>query len=1309
MLLPQKACLLRSRFQFRHVSKSLDNEKLLHSAVYLKSSEGPQEVQDISPRLLLSEINAIPAVRLFPSQKKLISKFKSFLVHNFCSEPVETTHTNYKELNEILAKVYLKNTSLAAYVDACLQTAEVNQALKSLNSRRQESRSVENLTKGTLVEDDIIFELLCRHFALKASKENFYADVFADAKTMENAFQAQLKLEMAGTVSVAPVLPFFEDMCKTPKSAISATASKSGSALNARTVHKNLVLEQNLWSKQLMRAFEATLQRLKSAHAHGQITAYPFLKIMPRRAYVDLLIRTVNSIITDSELQHISRSLLLVRLGERVEAACVVWRKQNLGIIDELKLTYGVYASLFTSPERKASSLREAWLRALQVRSEDGICLNPQWPQWNSHIRLIVGQELYRILYDHLTFNLNGARLPEPSSDKEALPPRQEAPVLFEVSSENPAESRYEIKVHPTLLKWYRLVGHMPLQFEVTELPMLCPPIPWIDTDRAGYLLASSDATRLIRRPNYFYGTDAAANDDLDFDASKILLVLDALNALASCPWKVNNSAAEQRDKEAFNSQLQALVERLPRRDLLIVAGDWNGRTGPGDPTTSHVLGRFGLGSRCENGERLLNFADRNRLPVTNTCFQHRKKHLLTWYSNDGHTASQSDYILVSSRFRSWVHDSRSMCGAETGNAHWSDHVLVRIRLKVHLSSAPKIPRPRRLDVVKIRHASTAEALSREIRPCFTTRADGEVSNQWSSLKTSVYGAAEKILGYTQRRRSDWISGRTLQLSAQTARARSRNDGYFRQLRKMTAKSARDDRKQYWAEIATSMEQASNAGDTRKLYRLIRQVSGKPSTLSDSVRDVNGGFVADNSAKVERWREHFEHHLNFDTQSTSPLLSSSAEFLSSPTCAVPCDPPSEGEVADATRKLRNNKALGEDGIPAEVFKSCVDTLAPWLHEVIERAWRDEVVPDDWGLGILVLILKKGDKTGCENYRGISLIDVALKIFAIVLLRRFRAVRDSRTRLNQAGFRAGRGCADQIFTLRRILEFRHSYQRPTAVCFIDFAAAFDSVHRFGDLQSMVSRVNEIANSVGLSINAAKTKLFSSCIPDQEKAPLGIDGCQLEEVDSFKYLEARLLPNGQSKDDIVSRIDAARRVFSSLRKCLWIRRDLSIATKIRVYRTSVWSVLLYGCECWALRVEDERKLDVFDHYCLRTILRVKFTDLVSNETVRARCDNISRITPAIQERRLRWFGHVLRRPPQELRVTALDPAPLPHWRRRRGGPFKTWLDTVRQDMEVVLGPSVFGLRRWRREWVELSRSAAADRHAWRGTVRDIIEAG
>ncbi|VDN10987.1 unnamed protein product [Dibothriocephalus latus] len=128
------------------------------------------------------------------------------------------------------------------------------------------------------------------------------------------------------------------------------------------------------------------------------------------------------------------------------------------------------------------------------------------------------------------------------------------------------------------------------------------------------------------------------------------------------------------------------------------------------------------------------------------------------------------------------------------------------------------------------------------------------------------------------------------------------------------------------------------------------------------------------------------------------------------------------------------------------YNKIADTLAPWLNEVIGQAWRDETVPDDWGLGILVPVHKKGDKKKCENYRGISIIDMAAKILAIILFRRFQSVRDARTRPNQAGFRVGRGCVNQIFARRRVLEFCYSYQQPTAICFVDFAAAFDSVHR-----------------------------------------------------------------------------------------------------------------------------------------------------------------------------------------------------------------------------------------------------------------------
>ncbi|VDN19692.1 unnamed protein product, partial [Dibothriocephalus latus] len=107
-----------------------------------------------------------------------------------------------------------------------------------------------------------------------------------------------------------------------------------------------------------------------------------------------------------------------------------------------------------------------------------------------------------------------------------------------------------------------------------------------------------------------------------------------------------------------------------------------------------------------------------------------------------------------------------------------------------------------------------------------------------------------------------------------------------------------------------------------------------------------------------------------------------------------CDLSSEDEVTDEVRRLRNCKACLEENIPTEIYKYFFNTLAFRLRELIVQACRVEAVPDDWGSGIIVSVHKKGDKTKCENYRGISLIGAAAKIFGIVLLRCFRSVRDS---------------------------------------------------------------------------------------------------------------------------------------------------------------------------------------------------------------------------------------------------------------------------------------------------------------------------
>ncbi|XP_065582752.1 craniofacial development protein 2-like [Artemia franciscana] len=143
--------------------------------------------------------------------------------------------------------------------------------------------------------------------------------------------------------------------------------------------------------------------------------------------------------------------------------------------------------------------------------------------------------------------------------------------------------------------------------------------------------------------------------------------------------------------KNDFYTELQTVTSAIAARDYLIVAGDFNARVVPKDQTTSKVLGNFGLGQHCKNGERLVNYALMNQLTVSNTVFQHKPSHLITWYSSDGVTKAQIDYELIRQRWRSSVLDSRSIKGADTGSKSGSDHKLIITKILLVLQYVERI------------------------------------------------------------------------------------------------------------------------------------------------------------------------------------------------------------------------------------------------------------------------------------------------------------------------------------------------------------------------------------------------------------------------------------------------------------------------------------------------------------------------------------------------------------------------------------------------------------------------------------------
>ncbi|VDN50415.1 unnamed protein product [Dracunculus medinensis] len=84
----------------------------------------------------------------------------------------------------------------------------------------------------------------------------------------------------------------------------------------------------------------------------------------------------------------------------------------------------------------------------------------------------------------------------------------------------------------------------------------------------------------------------------------------------------------------------------------------------------------------------------------------------------------------------------------------------------------------------------------------------------------------------------------------------------------------------------------------------------------------------------------------------------------------------------------------------------------------------------------------------------------------------------------------------------------------------------------------------------------------------KMPLFMNSLSIEEVHDFKYLGSTLIPNGQAKNDIITRITVRNALFG-LTKHLWSHREITIRTKVRIYIAMIDSVLLYGCKTWPMR--------------------------------------------------------------------------------------------------------------------------------------------
>lgn len=207
-----------------------------------------------------------------------------------------------------------------------------------------------------------------------------------------------------------------------------------------------------------------------------------------------------------------------------------------------------------------------------------------------------------------------------------------------------------------------------------------------------------------------------------------------------------------------------------------------------------------------------------------------------------------------------------------------------------------------------------------------------------------------------------------------------------------------------------------------------------------------------------------------------------------------------------------------------------------------------------------------------------------------------------------------------------------------------------------LENLILSVKDHSEQKGLHLNVKKTKIMDTdkC---KNQAVIKIDGEEIERVNNFEYLGARIEANGKTTPEIRRRLAMAG---SKLKKMEKIWKGQCIDTKLRILKSTVFPTATYGCEAWTLNSTDNKKITAFEMKCYRKILRISWIEKVSNEEVLSRIGITSpTLLQIVKKLKLKYFGHIKRHESLEKHILETKV----EGRRGRGRPARRWEEDIR----------------------------------------------
>lgn len=489
-----------------------------------------------------------------------------------------------------------------------------------------------------------------------------------------------------------------------------------------------------------------------------------------------------------------------------------------------------------------------------------------------------------------------------------------------------------------------------------------------------------------------------------------------------------------------FYSSLSLTLRNIPAHNFLVIAGDFNARLGRDDVNFSFHQ------ETNRNGSKLSDLLLEFQLIATNTMFMKKFKKLWTFQHPNG-LKSQIDFILVRKKWRNSIRNSQSYSSFSSVG---SDHRIVSANVVLSLRSSKRLkPNPMKLiDWPQVHNDSelcSAYAIEVKNRYNLLTLPDDDVETKYSNLIAANEHVCLSFLPKKTKVKRKPLFDDDLVKNArknfETAKVKHQARATRRSTKTLSsAQKALDDayltaESLYIQGKINSIKEFHTSNQHSASWKVINEISGRKEHPSIQLK---GGSA---EKRRDNWHNHFQKLLGNPPKVDGDPLPLNQIFN---TLDISTNPFSIDELEKTLKQFVNNKSSGLDQIPTILWKD------PNFHELLlefcNQTFEHLTPPPSWLTGGIIPVPKKGDLTSASNYRGITLLPIAAKIYNKLILNRIVPILDPLLRKNQNGFRKGRGTLSQILSIRRILEEMRKLNKNVTICFVDFKKAFDSISR-----------------------------------------------------------------------------------------------------------------------------------------------------------------------------------------------------------------------------------------------------------------------